>query len=216
MVVVGLVVAAAVAVTDWWAVATERPEVERWAKPSTMVALTAVAATSGEAPIAVRLALVGGAVFGLIGDIALLGDGESAFIAGLGAFAVGHLLYGAGATMLGVNIAWAAGGAVVVATLLAYRFATETLPGARRAGGPVLAGAVVFYALVIAFMVITVAATTIAIAFTGAVLFVVSDWVLGYRRFVGRLPARLPDSRLMVMVPYHLGQALLIIGLLTG
>jgi hypothetical protein len=36
--------------------------------------------------------------------------------------------------------------------------------------------------------------------------------VLGHRRFVGPLPG----GRLAIMVPYHVGQALLIVGLTTG
>jgi len=43
-------------------------------------------------------------------------------------------------------------------------------------------------------------------------LFAVSDWLLGYQRFVRPLPA----GRLAVIVPYHVGQALLILGLATA
>ncbi|MGH9270609.1 MAG: lysoplasmalogenase family protein, partial [Ilumatobacteraceae bacterium] len=39
-----------------------------------------------------------------------------------------------------------------------------------------------------------------------------SDWTLGYDRFVR--PVRHRD--LLVMVPYHVGQALLIVGLAIG
>ena len=39
--------------------------------------------------------------------------------------------------------------------------------------------------------------------------FAASDWVLGHARFVGPVPG----GRLSVMVPYHVGQALLIVGL---
>ena len=39
-----------------------------------------------------------------------------------------------------------------------------------------------------------------------------SDWVLGHRRFVGPLPG----GGLAVIVPYHVGQALLIVGLAAG
>jgi hypothetical protein len=42
--------------------------------------------------------------------------------------------------------------------------------------------------------------------------FAASDWVLGHQRFVGPLPG----GRLSVMVPYHVGQALLIVGLATA
>ncbi len=44
-----------------------------------------------------------------------------------------------------------------------------------------------------------------ALAIAGATLFVASDAVLGWNRFV----APLPRGRLSTHVPYHLGQALL-------
>lgn len=46
----------------------------------------------------------------------------------------------------------------------------------------------------------------------GACLFAVSGWVLGHRRFVGPLPG----GRVAVHVPYHVGQALLIVALATA
>ena len=75
-----------------------------------------------------------------------------------------------------------------------------------------LAGAVVFYALVISAMVFTAWSSAAWLAAVGAMLFAVSDWVLGYQRFVGPLPGR----RLSVIMPYHVGQTLLIIGLATA
>ena len=50
------------------------------------------------------------------------------------------------------------------------------------------------------------------IAGLGAMAFAASDWVLGHERFVGPLPG----GRLSVIVPYHVGQALLIVGLATA
>src|SRR4249919_3703993 len=88
-----LVAAAVAAVVDWWAVATERRSVEVWAKPLTMALLVGVAATAGDPDGAVRACLGVGAVLGLVGDIALMGDGETEFMVGLGSFAVGHLAY---------------------------------------------------------------------------------------------------------------------------
>ncbi|MEZ5297927.1 MAG: lysoplasmalogenase family protein [Ilumatobacteraceae bacterium] len=85
-------------------------------------------------------------------------------------------------------------GVIFIAGLLGYRFATRTLPGAVEHGGRVLGGAVVFYAAVISAMVVTAWATGIVLAAVGAMLFAVSDWVLGHRRFVGPLPGgRLRD-----------------------
>lgn len=207
-----LALAAVAAIVDWWAVATDRDLVERVAKPATMLLLVGVAATWGDAPGDVRTWLVIGAVFGVVGDVALLGAGGTAFMVGLLAFAAGHLAYAGAALTLGIDAVWTVPGAVVMIALLGYRFLTRTVAGARRVGGTGLAGAVVFYAAVIAAMVIATWGTGIVLAAAGATAFAVSDWVLGHRRFAGPLPG----GRLAIMVPYHVGQALLILGLATG
>ncbi len=207
-----LLVACVAALVDWWAVAVDRHTVRPVAKPLTMALLVAVAATIGDAPADVRTWLLIGAVLGLVGDVALLGDGELAFMAGLAAFAIGHLAYAVAALSVGFDWAWAIPGAVFLAALLGFRFIGRILPGAHHHGGAVLAGAVGFYAIVISATVVTAWATGEWIAAGGAMLFAVSDWLLGYQRFVS--PIR--RGHLAVMIPYHVGQALLIIGLSTA
>ena len=207
-----LTTAALVAVGDWWAVQTDRRGAERWAKPTTMLLLVAVAATWGEPAGDVRAWLVVGAVLGVVGDVALLGTGETAFMVGLSSFAAGHLAYAVAAVSAGFDPVWTLPGLVVMAGLLGYRFLTHTVAGAHRAGGSVLAGAVVVYAIVISVMVVTAWGTGLVLAGVGATCFAVSDWVLGHRRFAGPLPG----GRLTIMIPYHVGQALLIVGLATG
>ena len=210
---VALVIAAAViAIVDWWAVATGRRRVEHVAKPLTMALLVSVAATAGDPGNDVRVWLVLGAALGLVGDIALMGDGEVAFMIGLGAFSLGHVAYAVSALYVGFDPAWALVGVVYIVALLSFRFATRTVPGARRLGGSVLAGAVVFYACVISAMVVTAWGSAVALAGVGAMAFAASDWVLGHERFVGPIPG----GRMSVMVPYHIGQALLIVGLATS
>jgi len=210
---VALVIAAAVvAIVDWWAVATGRRRVEHVAKPLTMALLVGVAATAGDPGSDVRVWLVVGAALGLVGDIALMGKSEVAFMIGLGAFSLGHLAYAISALYVGFEPEWALVGAAYIVALLSFRFATRTVPGARRLGGSVLAGAVVFYACVISAMVVTAWGSAVALAGVGAMAFAASDWVLGHERFVGPIPG----GRLSVMVPYHIGQALLIVGLATS
>ncbi len=207
-----LAISSVAALIDWWAVASNRRTVELVAKPLTMALLVGVAASVGDPAADVRTWLIIGATLGLLGDVALLGEGEVAFMAGLGAFAFGHLAYAGSALSVGFEWAWAIPGVVFLAALLGFRFIGETLPGANRHGGRVLAGAVVFYAMVIALMVVTASATGELLAAGGAILFAISDWLLGYQRFV----APIKCGRLGVIVPYHLGQALLIIGLATA
>jgi uncharacterized membrane protein YhhN len=207
-----LIAAAVAAFVDWWAVARGRRPVELWAKPLTMALLVGVAATAGDPGGDLRAWLVAGALFGLVGDIALLGNGDAAFMIGLGAFAVGHLAYAIAALLVDFELAWALVGVAFMAVLLGFRFATRTVPGARQRGGVVLAAAVVFYACVITAMVVTAWGTSAVLAGVGAMAFAASDWVLGHERFVGPIPG----GRMSVIVPYHVGQALLIVGLATA
>ena len=66
--------------------------------------------------------------------------------------------------------------------------------------------------VVIAVMAVAGWATGSLLAGLGASLFVVSDTVLAHARFVA--PRRW--SRLVVIVSYHLAQALLLVGLLSA
>ena len=207
-----LLAATAMALLDWWAVVRRQRRLEWFAKPVTMAALVGVAAVAGDATGDVRAWIVVGALFGLVGDVALLGEGEAAFMAGLGAFALGHLAYAVGAVLVGFEPVWALPGAAFIVVLLSFRFVGRTVPGARAQGGQVLAGAVLFYAAVISAMTVTAWATGAWLAAVGASMFAISDWVLGHQRFVGPLPG----GRLSVIVPYHVGQALLIVGLVTA
>jgi len=204
-----LLVAFAVAVVgDWWAVAVNRRTVEMAAKPLSTTLLVALAVTTGGADGWTRTLLVTATLFGLAGDIALLDDSEQAFMAGLASFAVGHVAYVGAA--LSVGVGWSALWAVpFMVALLAWRFLPETVPGARRAGGVPLASAVVFYALVISAMVLSATGTGIVLAALGAMLFAISDWVLGYNRFVRPVA----NAHLIVHVSYFVGQLALILAL---
>ncbi|MGI9028533.1 MAG: lysoplasmalogenase [Ilumatobacteraceae bacterium] len=210
--VAALIAAGMSAATNWWALATGRRHVERIAKPLATALLVVVAATAGSPDATVRAALVVAVLFGLLGDVALLGDSEARFMAGLGAFAIGHTAYVVAALAAGVSWAHALIAAPFMAVLLGWRFLPQTAPGARRVGGTVLFVAVLAYAVIISAMVLTATGTRSVLAALGAMLFAVSDWVLGYDRFVR--PVRHRD--LAVMVPYHAGQALLIVGLATA
>ena len=207
--IVLLVLVGTSALVDWQAVAIERHTIRLVTKPLTMALLVGVAATVGDAPADVRTWLVIGAVFGLAGDVALLGDSEIAFMAGLGAFAVGHVAYTVGALLVGFDWVLAIPGVVFMVAMLGFRFVGRTLPGAKRDGGTVLVGAVACYAAVISAMVVTAWATGEWLAALGAMLFAVSDWLLGYQRFVSPIK----HGRLAVMIPYHVGQTLVILGL---
>src|SRR4029079_14491111 len=104
-------------------VATGRRRVEHVAKPLTMALLVGVAATAGDPGSDVRVWLVVGAARGLVGDIALMGDGEVACMIGRGAFSLGHLAYAVSALYVVFDPAWALVGVAYIVALLSFRFA---------------------------------------------------------------------------------------------
>lgn len=205
-----LALTGAVAAIDWWAVATERRSWERIAKPATLGLLVCAAAAGGAFGDATGRLLLVALVLGLIGDVFLLGEGNSAFRAGLAAFLVGHLAYVACFAAAGLERpAWAVIGlAVTAAALVAAR---GVLPATHRLGGAALSVPVGVYMIVIGAMVTTAWMTGSLTVGVGAAVFVVSDTVLSVHRFV----APLAQGRLITMVTYHLGQIVIVIGLLA-
>jgi uncharacterized membrane protein YhhN len=202
---------AVAAVVNWWGVATGTRSAVLVAKPLTLIALIAVAALAGAGDAAPGRWLLVGLVLCLAGDVFLLGTGETSFLGGLTAFLLGHLAYIAAFVTLGLDEpAWGLIGLMaLIAVLLATR---RVIPAAHREGGAVLAGAVTAYMLVIGAMVITAWMTGEWVIGVGAMTFMVSDAILAVARFVER--ARSAD--LAVMVTYHLGQVLIVVGVLTA
>ena len=82
--------------------------------------------------------------------------------------------------------------------------------GAADQGGAALGAGVTAYLLVISAMVVTASGTGRLLVLLGAVSFLVSDTVLALDRFVGQRP----HSRMVVIVTYHLGQLMMVIGAL--
>ncbi len=150
--------------------------------------------------------LVAGLAFSLVGDIALLGASSTAFLTGLGAFALAQLAF------LSAFVA-AIGdyGFVWWMALLGLAFAglfVATAGRRVRAGASAKEGAPLGYG-VLAYMGLLAATATAAggsgrwLALLGGVLFVVSDTVLGLDRFV----AARAKAGLVVMTTYHLALA---------
>ncbi|MGG5257417.1 lysoplasmalogenase family protein [Phycicoccus avicenniae] len=209
LLVLAVLASVVAAAADWWAVATRRPAVERWAKPTVMVGLLGVALALGDGHPVLPWVLVALAL-GLVGDVLLLEDTPTRFLGGLAAFLLGHLAWVV--TFVGIGLdrpALAGVGAVlVVAALVVGR---RILPAAWRDGGAALAAPVALYMAVIAAMALTGWATGHLLVGLGASLFVVSDTVLALRKFV----AERPWHALAVITTYHLAQALLLVGLLA-
>lgn len=198
-----------VAVVDWRAVVRDDVATQRWAKPGVMVGLVTVALLAGAAGSSTGRWVLVALVLGMVGDVLLL-PGPDRFVPGLVAFLLGHLAWVAACLTVGLErpgLGWVGLGALAAALAVGRGI----LPGARRDGGPPLAGAVAGYMLVIGAMAVVGWATGRVLVGLGATLFVVSDTVLAVDRFVQHRPR----SGVVVMVTYHLAQALLLAGLLS-
>lgn len=196
-----LIAAATVAaLVDWWAVTPgrERQRVEFVAKPLVMVLLLlALLFADGDATV---VALIGvGFAFSLVGDVVLMWP-DGPFEAGLGAFLVAHGFTISAFLTAGVDGAWLIIG-LVIAAVLGGLLARPIVAGAARSGR-VLAVAVTAYIVVLATMTVTAVGVGHGLTVVGGVLFLVSDALLGWGRFVGPTPG----GRAGVHVTYHLAQ----------
>ena len=199
------------AVLDWWCCVRPHPRLEAVVKPGAMIALMGIALLSGAQAHPTGVWLLVALVFCVLGDVLLLGDSDARFRGGLLAFLLGHLAYAVCFLRLGLDHPWW-GAAALVALAGSMPWATRIVRGAAAAGGPVLAGMVAGYVLVIGVMAVLAWSTGLVLVAVGAGLFVVSDLVLGLGRFVGQRPW----TRLAVMVTYLLAQALLVVGVLAA
>ncbi len=194
-----------VAVFNEIAVLFGRRDAERWLKPGALVALIGVALSLGALDTSVGRWILVALVCSLAGDVFLLGDAEGWFIRGLASFLLGHLAYVVAFFLL-AQPTWSPVVALVLVALVIV--GRRVFLGARAQGGPVLGGAVAAYMAVIGTMAALGVSLGRPVLGAGALLFLVSDAVLGWDRFV----ARQPWARVVVMTTYHLGQLLIVIG----
>ena len=216
----GIALATVIAIVDWWALKQRHRRLDYAAKPGVMAALLAALflaspTANGRAWFALAIA------FSLLGDVFLMLPREQ-FRAGLLAFLLAHLAYMAG-FIRQVPSRWD------ILTLMALIIAgASAIPGRRiltalsARGESGLRLPVAIYMGVLAGMVFAAWSTWVqpawpprasALVSVGALLFLASDTLLAWNRFVRPVP----DARLKVRVLYHLGQILLVTGvLLTG
>ena len=196
--VLPMALAGVIAVLDWWAVATDRRDIERWAKPAVMVFLIAAAVLIPAESDWIRWWIVIGLAFGLVGDVLLFAD---RFIPGAAAFLVGHLAYVAALVLVPQEPRGLLVGAVIV-LLVAGLVGRKIVAGAW-AKAPLLGVIVGAYMAVIGVVVVLAVGSTSMVVAIAALLFLTSDALLAWARFVG--PA--PGGRVTVMVTYQLAQA---------
>jgi uncharacterized membrane protein YhhN len=216
-----LEVAAAAAIVDWTAVARSDRRLEYLAKPGVLVALTAACAVLPATHTVLvdrKWWFVAALVLCLAGDVLLMLP-RDLFVAGLGAFLVGHLLYIVGLLQPpsppGVPpFAFSTTGLVVAALVgVAYGVVPATLifRSLVRSGQRELIAPVAVYLVVILTMAVLAANVGVPAALVGAALFVVSDTILAVNRFVRPIP----HGDVAVHLTYHLAQGLLVLSLLN-
>ncbi len=206
------------AAADWYAVASRKQRLRIATKPAVMLLLILGFSLAG--------GWVGqgywfgmGLVFSLVGDIFLLFP-PGYFIFGLAGFLLAHLFY-----IIGFNqglpvINWQK--ILIILAFIGFdgwgywrlRRAILLRPTGRRMRYPVL-----LYVLVITVMVLSALSTLFradwpwpssGLAGLGALLFFSSDFTLANDRFVGPIK----HGRLIVIVTYHLAQALIVAAVL--
>ncbi|HEY5015076.1 MAG TPA: lysoplasmalogenase [Acidimicrobiia bacterium] len=204
---VALVVAGLLALGDWYSRWRDSARLEYVCKPGTLIALVAAAALLDPRHGSVRAWFVASLVLSLLGDVLLMLPREQ-FVGGLSAFLLAHVCYVAGFVARGLR-----GPAVVLALV---GTAIVIAPVARRilrgvqAKEPALRPPVVAYLVVIATMLAFAVASGNVLAAVGAALFVTSDSMIAWSRFVSDFEA----APVAIMVTYHLAQAGLVLSLL--
>jgi uncharacterized membrane protein YhhN len=178
------------ATSNWAAVVREDTALNYLTKPAALVALLIYAAM-GDAPSAWLIAAL---ALSLLGDVYLMLPTD-AFAAGLAAFLLAHVAYIADldGSLAARAVWWIVIGGVTAPLWL--RIVRGAPAGATRT-------AVASYIAVIGLMVASALASGSRIAIVGALLFVSSDTILGWNRFVQPLTW----ARAALIVTYHLGQ----------
>jgi len=192
-----LALTVAVAMVHWWACARRRDDVGRWTKPLATIGVIGIALVSGAPSDEVTLAVIALSLC-LVGDIALMQPFDR-FVIGLSAFLAGHVVFILLFANYGFDAPVAAGLALVAAGLLVATVGAVIVKAAthqdRALRGPVLT-----YLCVICAMAAAGWFTGAPWVIAGSTLFVVSDSILGWRRFVRAQPW----MDVAVMVTYHL------------
>jgi alkenylglycerophosphocholine/alkenylglycerophosphoethanolamine hydrolase len=204
-----LAVASVAAFTDWWSVATDRLGVEFLAKPAVIICLIGVALALETGPggatnveRGIILAALGAS---LVGDVVLMTP-DARFEVGLAAFLLAHLFYVAAFIGDFATEPALAAGLLVVA--LGFGVVPQLMAKVAE-HGRLLTIAVSAYIVVVSATAIVGVGTGVAITGIGGVLFLTSDALLGWGRFVGATLG----GRVLVHMTYHLGQVGLVLWL---
>lgn len=184
----------------------------RWIlKPGTVVLMIILAATTDTSEKPYRNLLVAGLACSALGDIFLLAKGSQWFMFGLIAFLIAHLVY-----VSAFSQRWRFNRTHVVSFALVAAYAFLLLRGLHAgvmvAGGSGLWIPVVVYVTVISLMVLGAVGTGNRVAMVGAVLFLLSDSLLAWNKFV----VPISWAGYGVMITYYLAQYCLAASIRNG
>lgn len=174
------------------------------AKLAASSCFVAVALVLGATQSAYGRWIVAALLLGWVGDALLLSERSAAFLAGLGAFLLSHLCFGAAFVVGGI-----APGAVALAAVPALLAGTAIWRWLRPHATGAMRFAVPLYVVVILSMCCAAAGHAVAqqhtMALAGALLFAASDLAVARERFV----ARSPINKLWGLPAYFAAQLLL-------
>lgn len=204
--VVFIALAGIAMLVDWWSVSSGRIRFERIAKPTVMIALISAASVIEMDPPALRPWILVALTAGLVGDVMLLPDVDR-FVLGLGAFLLGHVAY-----VIALSLMWNPGWLVALGIVALVLLMTAlAVPILRAVFDTPMFWPVVAYIAVSAGVVLVASETGRWTVFVGALIFAISDSVLGHDRFV----TDTDRHRTLVHITYHLGQSALLLGTIT-
>ncbi len=205
-----LALAGIFAVGDWASRLRHNAVLEYVCKPSTLLALIAVAVALHPAGDlgARRDWFIAALCFSLLGDVLLMLPADL-FLAGLSAFLLAHICYVVG-FFTRPPAAWALVISVLGVALVLSPTGWRIIRALEQQ--PNLRGPVTFYIVVISVMLVAALATGNIFAAVGATLFAVSDSAIAWDRFVRSFRA----APVAIMVTYHLGQVGLVLSLLRS
>lgn len=205
------------ALLEWLAVYQNWRKVEYAAKPGVMVFLLLWLVLVGglQGPL-FWLGL--GLLLSLAGDVFLMLPNERHwFPFGLGAFLLAHIAYIVGLNLPPAQLNTVTLGVALFVTVTAFPIINRVVRSLPEKGLRRLVEPVRYYAATISLMLFSALVTPFRadwqlapalLASLGAVLFVISDLVLAWNKFVR--PIR--RGRLLLMITYHLGQLALVAG----
>lgn len=205
---IALAVAMLIAVTDWISVGVSIRWLEYATKPGFMLALIVLVIVLHPVNAAERAFFIVALALGLVSDVFLMLP-RDLFVAGLAAALVEHFAYISGFRTRDLHLGHLLIAGAIALVSVAVIF--PTINGALRRDHPKLIGPVIAYLVVFVLMVASAGGTGSLVALTGALLFFYSDAILAWNRFVKPLPL----GRVVNIVPYHAGQALLVASLVS-